>query len=593
MVLYCGTSAPDQCIYMSLKTFFPILELLESYSKDDFKKDIYAGLIVGIILVPQGMAYAMLAGLPPIHGLYAVTIPLLIYAILGTSRQLAVGPVAMDSILTASAIQAYAVLGSHAYVEAALTLALIVGIIQFLMGVFRMGFLVNFLSQPVISGFTSAAALIIMGSQLNHLTGIDFTQKGYFLVSFLEWFQRFSETNLPTFLLAVGGVFLLIVFKEFKIPVPGALVLVLGGILFTKWGNLDAMGVKILGKIPEGLPNLYIPTLNWTLVKDLFPAGLAISLVGFLESFSIAKTMQRIHNNYKLRANQELIALGTVNMMAAIVRAFPITGGFSRTAVNHQAGAKSGVASIVSSLFIMITLLFLTPYFYFLPKAVLASIILFAVYTLLDVKEPRFLWKSNRQDFFMLLATFFSTLFFGIIIGIGIGVLLSLSLMIFRASRPHFAILGRVPDSDVFRNINRFQGLEVVPEILIVRFDADLFFANISFFRDKLTDWIVEKGPKLQWLILNMESVNYIDSTGLQQLLELVNDYKKKNLCFCFTSVKGPVRDLLIKANVVPDIGENHFFLTVPEAQNFALQNLSGFEMKNPNTSLTLQTNHP
>lgn len=578
---------------MSLKIFFPIFELLDSYSKDDFKRDIYAGLIVGIILVPQGMAYSMLAGLPPIHGLYAVTIPLLVYAILGTSRQLAVGPVAMDSILTASAIQAYAVLGSHAYVEAALTLALIVGIIQFLMGVFRMGFLVNFLSQPVISGFTSAAALIIMGSQLNHLTGIDFTQRGHFLAVFLEWFQRFRETNLPTLFLALGGVSLLIVFKELKIRVPGALVLVVLGILFTKWGNLDAMGVKILGKIPEGLPSFHLPTLNWTLFKDLFPAGLAISLVGFLESFSIAKTMQRIHNNYKLRANQELIALGTVNMMAALVHAFPITGGFSRTAVNNQAGAKSGVASIVSSLFIIITLLFLTPFFYFLPKAILASIILFAVYTLLDVTEPRFLWKSNRQDFIMLFVTFISTLFFGIILGIGIGVLLSLSLMIFRASRPHFAILGKVPDSDVFRNINRFQGLEVVPEILIVRFDADLFFANISFFRDKLTDWIVKKGPKLQWIILNMESVNYIDSTGLHQLLELVNDYKKNNLCFCFASVKGPVRDLLIKANVVPDIGENHFFLTVPEAQNFVLQNLSGFEMKNPNTSLTLQTNHP
>ncbi|MFN5790222.1 MAG: SulP family inorganic anion transporter, partial [Bacteroidota bacterium] len=244
---------------MSLKTFFPILELLESYSKDDFKKDVYAGLIVGIILVPQGMAYAMLAGLPPIHGLYAVTIPLLVYAILGTSRQLAVGPVAMDSILTASAIQAYAVLGSHAYVETALTLALLVGIIQFLMGVFRMGFLVNFLSQPVISGFTSAAALIIMSSQLNHLTGIDFTQKGHFLVSFTEWFHRFGETNLPTFFLAIGGVLLLIAFKEFQIPIPGALVLLLGGILITKWGNLDALGVKILGKIPEGLPELYLP----------------------------------------------------------------------------------------------------------------------------------------------------------------------------------------------------------------------------------------------------------------------------------------------------------------------------------------------
>ena len=578
---------------MLLKTFLPILELIGSYSKKDFRSDLYAGLIVGVILIPQGMAYALLAGLPPVHGLYAVTIPLLVYAILGTSRQLAVGPVAMDSILTASAIQAYAVLGTDKYVEAALTLALIVGMVQFLMGVFRMGFLVNFLSQPVISGFTSAAALIIMGSQLNHLTGINFSQQNNIVAVFSEWMHRFSETNVPTFFIASFGLILLILFKEFKIPFPGALILLLGGIMITKWGNLNTVGVKILGEIPSGLPKLHFPVLSTELFKDLLPAGLAISLVGFLESFSIAKSMQRIHKNYKIRANQELIALGAVNIMAAVVRAFPITGGFSRTAVNHQSGAKSGIASVVSALFIVLTLLFLTPLFFFLPKAILASIILFAVYSLFDLKEPKFLWKSNRQDFMMLLVTFLCTLFLGIQMGIGIGVLLSLSLMILRASRPHFAILGKVPDSEVFRNIHRFQGLEIIPEILIVRFDADIFFANISFFRDKLNDWILDKGPGLRWLILNMESVNYIDSTGLQQLLELVNEHKKNNLCFCFTSVKGPVRDLLTRGEVVSEIGKNHFFLTVGEAQHFALSNLSGFELKNPDTSLTLQTNNP
>ncbi|MEY3321136.1 MAG: hypothetical protein RLZZ417_719 [Bacteroidota bacterium] len=578
---------------MSLKTFLPILELAGSYSKKDFKSDLYAGLIVGVILIPQGMAYSLLAGLPPVHGLYAVTIPLLVYAILGTSRQLAVGPVAMDSILTASAIQAYAVLGTDKYVEAALSLALIVGVIQFLMGVFRMGFLVNFLSQPVISGFTSAAALIIMSSQLSYLTGINFSQKNNIVSVFSEWMQRFGETNLPTLFIAILGLTLLILFKEFTIRIPGALILLVGGVLITKWGNLNEMGVQILGDIPSGLPKLHFPVWSMNLFKDLLPAGLAISLVGFLESFSIAKSMQRIHNNYKLRANQELIALGAVNMMAAVVRAFPITGGFSRTAVNHQAGAKSGIASVISALFIVLTLLFLTPLFYYLPKAILASIILFAVYSIFDLKEPKFLWKSNRQDFMMLLATFLSTLFFGIQIGIGIGVLLSLSLMIFRTTRPHFAILGRVPETEVFRNIHRFQGLEIIPEILIVRFDADIFFANISFFRDKLNDWIQDKGPRLRWLILNMESVSYMDSTGLQQLLELVNEHKKNNLCFCFTSVKGPVRDLLVRGEVVPAIGENHFFLTVGEAQHFALSNLSGFELKNPDTSLTLQTNNP
>jgi SulP family sulfate permease len=577
---------------MSLKTIFPIFELFGSYTWKEFKSDIYAGLIVGVILIPQGMAYALLAGLPPVHGLYAVTIPLLMYAVLGTSRQLAVGPVAMDSILTASAIQAYAAFGTNAYIEASITLALIVGAIQFLMGIFRMGFLVNFIAQPVMSGFTSAAALVIMFSQLNHLTGIDFLQKDHIFSILLEWMHRMKETNWPTFILGMLSVLLIITFKELKLRIPGALILLVMGIIITKWGDLNAIGVNIVGEIPAGLPDLYLPKLSMPLCKELLPAGFAISLVGFLESFSIAKTMQKLHNNYKLRANQELIALGSVNIMAAIVRAFPISGGFSRTAVNHQSGATSGIASVVSAGFIMLTLLFFTPYFYYLPKAILAAIILFAVYTLIDLKEPKFLWKSNRQDFFMLLTTFLGTLLLGIQIGIGIGVLLSLSLMIFRATKPHVAILGRVPNSDVFRNIHRFPDVEVSPEVLIVRFDADIFFANISFFVDLLNDWIKAKGPRLRWLILNMESVNYIDSTGIQQLLALVNFHKKNNLCFCFTSVKGPVRDLLVRAGVVPDFGEQHFFLTVGDAQQFVMRNLSGSEFENPNTSLTLQSNN-
>jgi SulP family sulfate permease len=576
-----------------LKTIFPILELVGTYLKKDFKSDLYAGLIVGVMLLPQGMAYSLLAGLPPVHGLYAATLPLLIYALLGTSRQLSVGPVAMDAMLTATAIQAFVVLGADKYLEAAITLALMVGIIQFFMGVFRMGFLINFLSQPVISGFTSAAAFIIMGSQLSYLTGISFTRNDSFLSVFLEWMHRFGETNLPTLFLSSFGLILLVFFKEFKIAVPGALVLLVGGIVLAKWGNHHAMGIRILGEIPDGLPKPELPVFSWTLMKELLPAALAISLVGFLESFSVAKSMQRIHQNYQLRANQELIALGAVNMMAAVVRSFPITGGFSRTAVNHQAGAKSGIASVVAALFIMLTLLFLTPLFYYLPKAILASIILFAVYTLIDFREPVFLWKSNRQDFIMLLATFLSTLFLGIQIGIGIGVLLSLSLMIFRATRPHFAILGRVPQTDIFRNIHRFRGLETIPEILTVRFDADLFFANSSYFRDKLSEWIQHKGPELHWLILNMESVNYIDSTGIQQLLDLVGEQKKRKIQVCLSSVKGPVRDLLKKGAVVAEIGENHFFLTVGEAHQFAVNNLSGSDYKNPDTSLTLQSNNP
>jgi SulP family sulfate permease len=483
---------------MNFKKFIPILDWLPQYKGSNLKGDLSAGLTVGVMLIPQGMAYAMIAGLPPIYGLYASTIPLILYAIFGTSRQLAVGPVAMVSLLTAAGIGAIAGGAAETYIALAIALALFVGVIQFALGAFRLGFLVNFLSHPVISGFTSAAALIIGLSQLKHLLGINLARSHHVHEIILQAIERFGETNWVTFAIGIVGIGLIILVKKVNKAIPGPLLAVVFGILAV-WGlGLTDQGVKIVGEVPRGLPSFGLPSFSWEDVQALVPIALTISLVSFMESIAVAKAIQAKHKNYKVSANQELIALGAANIGGAFFQSYPTTGGFSRTAVNDQAGAKTGLASIISAALIILTLLFLTPLFYYLPSAILASVIMVAVFGLIDYKEVIYLWKTNRVDFAMLIVTFVATLGLGIEQGIGVGVILSLAMVIFRTTRPHFAILGKVPNTTLYRNIERFEGLEVRDDLLILRFDAQLYFANTNFFQDVLLDEVIKRKDKLK-----------------------------------------------------------------------------------------------
>lgn len=576
---------------MGLKQWIPALGWLKQYSGSDFRADLAAGLTVGVMLIPQGMAYAMIAGLPPIYGLYASTLPLIIYALMGTSRQLAVGPVAMVSLLTAAGISVLAEGGTEAYISLAIMLALMVGVIQFLLGVFRLGFLVNFLSHPVISGFTSAAALIIGLSQLKHLLGIDLARSHHVHEILLEAIERFGQTNWLTFAVGVGGILIILAVKRWFKAIPGSLLAVVFGILAVWLLGLNTQGVKIVGDIPSGLPTLTMPTFSWATIQTLLPVALAISLVSFMESIAVAKAIQAKHKDYEVVPNQELIALGLANIGGAFFQSYPVTGGFSRTAVNDQAGAKTGMASIISAVLIILTLLFLTPLFYFLPKAILASIIMVAVFGLIDYKEAFHLWKADRSDFWMLIITFIATLGLGIEQGIGIGVILSLAMIIFETTRPHIAQLGKVPNTHFYRNQERFQQVEVRDDLLIVRFDARLYFANLNFFRDRLQKWIAEKGDALNAIIINAESINGLDSSALHFLEELTQELHQNRKLLLFSGVKGPVRDNLSKAHMIEKIGNDHFFMSVQEAVDYydarkgALPNARQFP------EFTLQTN--
>ena len=554
---------------MKLKNYIPILEWLPNYSLSLFKGDLTAGITVGIIMIPQGIAYALIAGIPPIYGLYTALIPQLIYGIFGSSRQVSTGPVAMDSLIVAAGVSTIAVAGTENYIAIAILLALLVGAFQFLMGVFRMGFVVNFLSKPVITGFTSAAALIIGFNQFKNLLGIDIVRSNQFHKLILGLWENISNLNWQTFL--IGGIAILIikVLKKVNKKIPSAILVVILGIITLKFGASYFSTVAIVKDIPTGLPSFAIPDLNMGMLGELLPIAFTLAMIGFLEMISIGKSLECKQTEYKIRPSQELIALGLGNMIGSLFHSYPSTASFSRSAVNQEMGAKTSAAAFISAGVVLVTLLFLTPLFYYLPKAVLAAIIIVAVFNLIKISEFKFLWKSDKIDFCMLIITFLMTLFIGIKEGIGTGVALSLLAVIYRSSRPHTAVLGQVEKTPFYRNVNRFKNLKISPKILIFRFDAELYFANTSYFKERLKKIAKNKGEELEVIIIDAESINSIDSTAVEMLRESLIYYAQKNIKLYFTNLKGPVRDTLNKSKIIDLIGKENCFLSIHNAVEY------------------------
>jgi SulP family sulfate permease len=552
-----------------LKKFFPILEWMPRYEKQWLSGDLSAGLTVGIMLIPQGMAYAMIAGLPPVFGLYAAMIPQIIYAIMGTSRQLAVGPVAMDSLLVASGLGALALSGIEEYIAMAIFLALFMGVLQLAFGLLRMGFLVNFLSRPVISGFTSAAAIIIGLSQLKHLLGTDIEGSNQIHILLSNAAGTLGDTNLVTLGIGLGAIILIKGLKKVSPKVPAALVAVVLGVVVVYFLGLFNQGVRIVGDVPGGLPAFELPVLEVDRISQLFPIALTLALIAFMEAISVAKAVEEKRGEKHVDANQELVALGASNIVGSFFQSYPTTGGFSRTAVNDQAGAHTGLASLVSSAVVGLTLLFLTPAFYYLPNAVLASIIMVAVFGLIDIKYPRQLWKNRKDEFVLLVVTFLLTLGLGIKEGILLGVLLSLLLLVYRISKPHIAILGKIRGTNFFRNIDRFTGdAEDTDTFLILRFDGQLFFGNKDYFQERLLRQIRKKGPSLRYIILNAEAINYIDSSAVFMLKALIREIKSEDIRFVVAGAIGPTRDILFRSGLIEDIGSENLFADTLQAYN-------------------------
>lgn len=550
-----------------LKKLFPILEWLPKYKKSYLSGDISAGITVGIMIIPQGMAYAMIAGLPPVFGLYAALLPQVIYAFMGSSRKLAIGAVALDSLLVASGLGLLALSGIEEYIAMAIFLALFVGIVQVVLGILRMGFLANFLSQPVISGFTSAAAIIIGLTQLHQLFGIEISGGGRILYVLTETFEKLETTNLYALAIGVGAILVNIILKRINKKLPGALIVVTLAILTIYFLNLTSLGVKIVGEVPQGLPDFKVPMVETSKISSLLPLALTLAILAFVEAISIAKAVESKEGPSTLDPNQELIALGSANIVGSLFQSYSTTAGFSRTAVNVQAGARTGIAPLVSAALVGLTLLFFTPVFYYLPNAVLAAIILVAVYGLIDIKYPLELFRNRKDEFILLVLTFLITLGIGITEGIVLGVLFSLLLLLYRTSKPHIAILGRIKGTDYFKNVNRFSDdIETVDEVLAFRFDSQLYFANKDYFKKQLYKHMAQKGQALKYIILNAEAINYIDSSAVNLLKQIVGDLKTKEIQLLIAGAIGPTRDTLFTSGLAEAIGSENLFVRTHEA---------------------------
>lgn len=563
-----------------LRRYLPFLGWLLHYRRADLPNDLVAGIVTAIMLIPQSMAYAQLAGLPPQVGLYASVAPLAIYALLGTSGQLSVGPVAITSLAVFAGVSALAEPGSARYLELVLLLALVIGVVKLGLGFLRLGFVMNFVSHPVLAGFTSASALIIAAGQLKYLLGYSIEGERFHEV-ILSALAGIGKTNLATLAFGLGSVVLLLFFrsrlkpflqKRTRLPamvttliVSGApLLTVLAGILAAWTWQLDeTAGVRVVGSIPQGFAPLTLPTLNSADVQALMPTVLTIVFISVVESIAVAKALASKRRK-AIDADQELVALGAANVAASVTGGYPVTGGFARSVVNDQAGAVTGLASLVTALSIGVIVIWFTPLFYYLPQAVLAATVIVAVLSLFKPGEVRHIWRMNRIDAFTWGVTFAAVLIFGIEIGILAGVAFAILLFLWRTSRPHIAVVGRVGQSEHFRNILRHQ-VQTCPHVVAVRVDESLYFANTRYLEDALLRIVAER-PEVRHLVLIGSAVNFIDASALETLESLLRELRAAGVEFYLSEIKGPVMDQLKRAGFVEHLGENRIFLSTHQA---------------------------
>ena len=535
----------------------PILEWGRRYDRDTLVSDLVAAIIVTMMLIPQSLAYALLAGLPPEIGLYASVAPLLLYAVFGTSRVLAVGPVAVVSLMTAAAIGEHAVAGSPQYWAVAITLAFLSGVMLLIMGVLRLGFLANFLSHPVISGFISASGLLIAASQLKTLMGvkaeghnvIDLARAlisqlpnihvltlvvGVLATAFLFWVRK----GLKPLLIRVGLNARLADVLAKAGPVAAiAVTALLAWILDWK-----GQGLRLVGGVPQGLPPLTLPLWDLALWQSLAMPALLISVVGFVESVSVGQTLAA-KRRQRIEPNQELVALGASNLSAAFTGGFPVTGGFARSVVNFDAGAQTPAAGVYTALGITLASLFLTPALYFLPQATLSATIIVAVLSLVDLGMLKRTWAYSRTDFLAALATLLMTLVQGVEVGLVVGVAVSLVLFLYRTSRPHIAEVGQVPGTEHFRNVLRHH-VATSPRLVSLRVDESLYFANARALEDRINDLVAER-PALKHVVLQCSAINDIDASALESLEAIDHRLRDAGLRLHLSEVKGPVMDRL------------------------------------------------
>ncbi len=534
---------------------FPFLGWLRNYNKESAVRDFVAGLTVAVVLVPQSMAYAMLAGLPPVVGLYASAFAPAIAALWGSSPQLQTGPVAIVSLLVFTSLLPIAEPESEKFVQLAALLALLVGVFQLALGVFRLGFIMNFVSHAVVVGFSNAAAIIIASTQVPHLLGIEIEKHEFVFKNFIEIAKNIDETHLYTAIIGFSATAFILLSRKIHPLFPGALVVVVVSTLSAYYLGLEKLGVKVVGHIPSGLPTPSLPDIDLDMVDELMGQAIVIAIIGFMEAYAIAKTMAA-QTKHKLDVDQELIGQGLANLVNSFVRGYPVSGSFSRSAVNFLAGAKTGMSSVFTSLFVIFTLFFLAPLLYNLPKAALAAVVIVAVLGIVKPKAFLELYRTNPQDGVVAGITFISAFIMKPDYAIFIGILLSLILFLWRSMHPRIVVLTRDSKTRTFMNAELF-GLPECPQILFIRPDASLYFANVEHIIEEI-DHLVEKHLRsLKHLVIDAESINYVDATAIDVLKEYVEDLEKKGIKLHFVNLKTPVRNALERAGLFEKIGED------------------------------------
>lgn len=501
----------------------------------------------------------MLAGVQPIYGLYASVIPLVLYAFFASSSKLSIGPVAISALLLFSGISALAEPGTGEYLSLIIFAGLLIGSLQIVLGLFRLGHLINFVSHPVIAGFTSAAAIIIIITQLGDALGIEVMRSAHIVQVLEDVISKVASCNYPTLLLFCLTLIFLILIKKLNKNIPGPLIVVLLAIFACYYFDLSNIyELAIVGDIPQGIPQLALPDFNLHKVKLLAPTILTVTVIGIVESLGIARAMERIHKDHKLDPNKELIALGISKIGGSLTQAIPTSGSFSRSAINSSMGAKTSLAGIFTALIIVLTLLFLTPFFYYLPNAVLAAIIIISVIKLFDIKEAKHLYKTNSADLKLMLITFITTLLLGIEIGVLIGVILSLLAVIYKTSKPNMVKLGLLEGTNVYKDQDRHSVISPQDDILVIRFDAPLFFGNTNYFIKTLEAMIEEHQVTPKFVIVDSSLIHEIDSSGMYMLAELDKDLTNQKIELHLCGVTGPVRDQLHLSGLLKESEKHH-----------------------------------
>ncbi|CAL9230163.1 unnamed protein product [Arabidopsis halleri] len=582
-------------------TLFPCFRWIRTYRWSEyFKLDLMAGITVGIMLVPQAMSYAKLAGLPPIYGLYSSFVPIFVYAIFGSSRQLAIGPVALVSLLVSNALGGIADTNQELHIELAILLALLVGILECIMGLLRLGWLIRFISHSVISGFTSASAIVIGLSQVKYFLGYSIARSSKIVPLVESIIAGADKFQWPPFLM---GSLILVILQVMKhvgkakkeLQFLRAAAPLTGIVLGTTIAKVfHPPSISLVGEIPQGIPTFSFPR-SFDHAKTLLPTSALITGVAILESVGIAKALAA-KNRYELDSNSELFGLGVANILGSLFSAYPATGSFSRSAVNNESEAKTGLSGLITGIIIGCSLLFLTPMFKYIPQCALAAIVISAVSGLVDYDEAIFLWRVDKRDFTLWTITSTTTLFFGIEIGVLVGVGFSLAFVIHESANPHIAVLGRLPGTTVYRNIKQYPEAYTYNGIVIVRIDSPIYFANISYIKDRLREYEVavdkytNRGlevDRINFVILEMSPVTHIDSSAVEALKELYQEYKTRDIQLAISNPNKDVHLTIARSGMVELVGKEWFFVRVHDAVQVCLQYVQSSNLEDKKLSFT------